>query len=858
MAITPVNSINIDNKQHRMHYRDANTPVPTDNLTRPMRPQGHLIHDTILSVPKFYIKDILYDFKAIKNGLKGTADDHQIGRLNDVGIKLAGISIATYLASKTTDPKARLMEYVGLGAFLGAMSLYPAIAINIPSRLYQGYDIGKEYIDDKGRKKSVMQDVNYIPFDMYQGDYESEDLSKIGDALGIPRDIKNRDDVTKEQMRKIAIQNQTLWMWTAGLAAPVMSALICFGLEKVISPTMGTLRNLRYNSKISDLLTKTQRMDTNVGNIKSSSLSKEINNILSSYKGRELPHSEFNTIIELITKDLDKNTADGIIADVEAVIYNSKSGITTYNIKNNTKNKIISNIKSIIPENNRTVLEKIFVIQPEELTEIINKYGDLNENQILNFRNDLNDLFTRKMASESSVSKEYLQAYKNKVVESIVSTIKENKSMYIDDKTVEELTNFAKIIAEFKRNEKALDKCQAFKVEFAPETVLARSYEKFENTLFKVLDINYSELKQMKSSEKITQEILDSKITALVNNPEKYEEGIRKLTKVISDMEIELNGASETDSHLGNLITAIENNYNNTAKRLYNLNPNNYKNTIDRLVKEDISTLSTSIKNREDLYNFLDGTLENKTNNKQGLEYAQLNSKGVGSSKNQAISRLQERYQGVKNTYNRILHTLDVYNRPQLNGEYNQEILKKGKDVLLKAKSSDHILKFNTVNNPTFYKDIMQTIWQSESDGNKVTGKGFLTDATKKAIGETNSLYYGNTLERLQKYINRFRNTLGNNSIDFTKPEHLLNENALVGYSKNSKTRMSIFNLIGQTPVDLAKNAATKKYNTQKWFRTAAIIGGSAYLLALIAQLGFGKLRNPHNLQKQVNNDNNI
>ena len=208
MAINPVQP----NIEPQKTYRDVKTPIKTNNLVHPNPAEGHLVHDSLLSIPKFWLKDIAYDVKAVRDGLKGTAKDHQVGRLNDVGLKLGGLGIATYLASQTNDPKMRVMEYAGLGAFFACMQLYPLIAINGASRLVQGFDIGKEYIDDQGRKKSVFQDGNYIPYDMYRGEYTGEDLDIIGDRMGIPRGIKNRDELTKEQMRKIAIQNNTGWM----------------------------------------------------------------------------------------------------------------------------------------------------------------------------------------------------------------------------------------------------------------------------------------------------------------------------------------------------------------------------------------------------------------------------------------------------------------------------------------------------------------------------------------------------------------------------------------------------------------------------------------------------------------------
>ena len=74
----------------------------------------------------------------------------------------------------------------------------------------------------------------------------------------------------------------------------------------------------------------------------------------------------------------------------------------------------------------------------------------------------------------------------------------------------------------------------------------------------------------------------------------------------------------------------------------------------------------------------------------------------------------------------------------------------------------------------------------------------------------------------------------------------------------SEKTRMAFFNLVGQTPVDMAKGAAARRFATQKWVRIIATITGSVFGVALLAQLGFGKLSNPQNLQKQVNDDTNI
>ena len=255
------------------------------------------------------------------------------------------------------------------------------------------------------------------------------------------------------------------------------------------------------------------------------------------------------------------------------------------------------------------------------------------------------------------------------------------------------------------------------------------------------------------------------------------------------------------------------------------------------------------------MYEFLDGVKKDKyagikywdnLDDAGRLEYAKYNSKGVGSSKNLEISRIVERYQGANNSFNRILHLFDVYKRPIPEGGYDKEILAKGKEALMTATSSDHTLKLNTINNPEYYKDLMRTIWLPNLD-----------NTTQKGLDASKDLASGNIQGRLKSYIQRFQDIIGNNNIDFTKPQHILNGDAVNNYTKSSRTRMAKFNLVAQNPVDLIKNAAGKRYGNQKWLRIASGIGGAVFGTAILAQFGFGKIRNPQNIQKQVNDDAN-
>ena len=130
-------------------------------------------------------------------------------------------------------------------------------------------------------------------------------------------------------------------------------------------------------------------------------------------------------------------------------------------------------------------------------------------------------------------------------------------------------------------------------------------------------------------------------------------------------------------------------------------------------------------------------------------------------------------------------------------------------------------------------------------------------DETAKETSEALKTYdkQGNLLERYKKYIKRFRDIIGNNDIDFTKPEHRLDD-AFREYTKSERTRMAKFNLVSQTAVDTVKNAAARKYGNQKWLRLASAIGGTVLgATVLIPLFTFGKIKNPQTMKKQVSDD---
>lgn len=846
MAINPIQP----NIEPQKTYRDATTPIKTDNLVHPLPAEGHLVHDRLLSIPKFWLKDIAYDIKCVKNGLKGTAKDHETGRLNDVGLKLGGLGIATYLASRTTNPKMRVMEYAGLGTFLASMSLYPMIAINGPSRLVQGFDIGKEYIDDQGRKKSVFQDGNYIPYDLYKGEFAGEDLEIIGDRMGIPRGIKNRDELTKEQMRKIAIQNNTLWMLSAGFATPVMTALICCGLEQILSPAMEIIRNKRYNSKITNLLKQTKEMTLMVDEIDSNNLSKKIEKLLTAFKDKEISKDGFDLLVNTLSDEVDNNLKTGIKEDLEKIFKAEKNGFV---LGENFAENINNVIKSSSTGRNNATFNEIFNISHNDITNALKKVGSdekyLGIDQLPEFKGELKKIFSAKIEAAGG-NKEWLYSQMSDVVENISKFVQKIPSMFVSEKGLKDITDFAKVLGDFKAKDRVLDKCNSFKIEDAPETVLARSYKKFENAIFDILDIKYRDLKLMKESDAYTKEILEKKIQALVSNNEKYSKAIEKLAKVMADNQIMLHGESATESYLKDLISAIENNYNNTAKRLHNIGDGKFSRTINKLIKEDINDeLKNTIQTRADMFDIIDGIKkpftpeESLQYGEKAVQIAKENSNGVGSSKELKIARLIARIQGVENSQRRLLHTLDVYKRAIPAEEYEKHINEFIKNAMLGANSRDNTLKLHTDNNPRYYIDIMDRTYNS------------LEETTKTAMQKAGDISKGDIFGRFEKYLKRFKDIIGNNDIDFNKPAHRVTD--VAKYRADDMTRIQKFNLVAQNPIDFFRKASKMRFENQKWLRTASGIGGTVLAATVLMQFAFGKIKNPQNIQKQVSDDTN-
>ena len=221
---------------------DINAELINRTFIRPLPPKGHIVKSNILSAPLNFVQDIKTDMISLKSAAKGDANDYQLGRLNDLGMKLGGLAIASYLFTMKKAPIPKAMEFVGLASFFTSMALWPKIALDIPARLIHGFSPFMRYQDSQGREKRFFTDNQFIPYDMLS----DKDITRIGNRLNIPKNLVNRREAVEEKMRQIALQNNTMWMLTAGFATPIMSSLIC----NVAEPYVDDIHNYFMNKRI--------------------------------------------------------------------------------------------------------------------------------------------------------------------------------------------------------------------------------------------------------------------------------------------------------------------------------------------------------------------------------------------------------------------------------------------------------------------------------------------------------------------------------------------------------------------------------------------------------------------------------
>ena len=308
---------------------DVHKELNNRTFIKPLPSNGKLVRNNLFDIPAEFFKDVKYDINALRHSVKGEANDHELGRLNDMGMKLGGVAIASYLFTRKSTPLTKVMEFVGLASFFAAMDVWPKLALQLPAYLVHGFNIRQKYEDNYGRKKLLYQDHQFIPWDLYS----DEEINKIGNRLKVPKDIPNRREFIQEKMRKIALQNNTMWMLTAGLATPITSALICNALTNPISK----YQDGKINQKADNLLLN---FNEEIKKVDYSKHQQELENLLSENKGKPITSELFEQIHSKLSEGLDRVVATDMQKDLESIIPTGSGYTIDQGVVDNIQNAI--------------------------------------------------------------------------------------------------------------------------------------------------------------------------------------------------------------------------------------------------------------------------------------------------------------------------------------------------------------------------------------------------------------------------------------------------------------------------------------------------------------------------------------
>lgn len=868
--------VHIINVEKPKPHFDINRELANKAFIKPLPPKAHLVKSGIFDAPAIFVKDVIYDVKALKDGWKGDANDHQLGKLNDLGMKIGGLGIAAYLFTRRQTPTTKAMEFIGLGSFFASMVLWPKLALQLPARLIHGFNVMPEYEDSYGRKKPLYQDNLFIPWDAA---YTDKDIHKIGDRLGVPKDIPNRRDYIQEKMRKIALQNNTMWMLTAGFATPIMSALICNGLEQPVTRLLD-----KYNSK------KADRMLVEFTDIakreKTNSINKSIDSLIELYKEKPVNEKMIESIANALGIQRDMLTVNAIKKDLKSILLPENM---TYHVSKEFIPDIIKNSREVLLKKfDSSLIDQILPSEKQLLERLqsddvikdcsnqigegshkvfrINKLinNDLYKDEVLRISRDFDSLIREniKRYNESHPEKALdadvdvpviLKAIQGETLESgpvakVLLSMPNNK---FNSKAQSLVKYLAEVMTDFTAEGKVLNK-YAF-TKFGATSSLANYWNEVDSSMLKILGFSDKDLKMIKHDRKLVEPMLRQKIEDIVSSKQKYAEVLEKLCKKLSKL-------SETVKE-----QIVPEEYKKRSDEVYTATAGKLKDiTLEDGSKVNMSALIKELVGYDDLLDQQKNGKDIRAYSQKDLQknFAEIRMKGVLSSFRQAINAL-DFYARVANLKNLDVKYLPDVKMPR---EVMEELIEAAKGIQLDGHMCDYETKFyvprqvfpndkdtslpevkdgklnlNYAGKPSdlrkvdipddsyFFHNLMDLMYQND-----------MLDETKEILGKYNRL------DDMKQHRTDMLTKIGDENY-FAKKFHKLftpYEDKRIAYAEDK------FFTIGKSFTDLIFDAANKVYNTKQWLKMFGSIGAALLGVTVISQFFFGKTSLPKDTKK--------
>lgn len=821
-------------KQKPAPHFDIQSQLDNRVFIKPLKAKGRLLNGNIFNAPAIMLKDTLYDIKALKHALKGDANDHELGKLNDVGLKIGGLGIAGYLFTKRPTSMTKGMEFVGLGSFLASMAIWPKLAIQLPAYLIHGVNVQKEYEDSFGRKKPFYQDPQFIPWDLYS----EEEIYKIGDRLGVDKNIQNRREFIQEKMKKIAVQNNTLWMLTAGFATPVMSALICNKTEPWLTKYFNERQNKKADSILNDIDKYSEKKYQN------NSIKNNLDKIIALQKDKPVTPELVEMVTDTLSEGIDLVSKESLRTDVKNM-FETK----TFAISENTSKSIAENfkeifankgfseefLKSVVPQEaditrffngknmmNKTVEKSDFGGIVKDLTiSIMKKLQQFNETAPENLREDTG--YVRDLILNNS-----------KKNHPILSVLNNSKTGTFDSTLHAKLRNIANILDGFKARNYALDEYAIIKTGSAPETVSANYWNETKKEMLKIFGFTSKDIEKARIDRSVLDTMLRDKIEKIVSDKSSYEKVLDTLTKRISELHNDIKPSDMAAIYSGNENSA-------------------YEKIVDTVFDSYSKSLSDA----------------GFTNISKALTGAHPGD-NVGTYKNIQKAFVSEKLLGIESSLHRIVNNLiyyrqiaaDVNSIPALSThsrEAKEELIELCKIITLQGHSSDYATKFYQKRNPHPAEDYGKVEVVDGKVKNKYFGKtkemadipidkNFYNDAMRLMYEtdidkDTMQILEKNLMkDKIIRYRTLMLEKIGGEYY-FPKPRHLIR-------AKNTTASDLKFLLTGMATNDYFYNAIQESFNSNKWLKTFAGFGAGLLGVTVLAQFFFGKMKNPEKAGK--------
>lgn len=830
---------------------DVHKELSNRTFIKPLPSNGHLVRNSLFDIPSEIFKDIKYSSKAFVHSVKGTANDNELGYLNNLGMKLGGIAIASYLYARKSSPLSKIMEFVGLASFFAAMDIWPKLSLQLPAYLIHGFDIRQQYRDNYGNKKFVFQDHQFIPWDLYS----DEEINKIGDKLGVDKNMKNRRDFIQEKMRKIALQNNTMWMLTAGFATPIMSALICEALKNPIHDYQDIKLNKNTNALLSNFNTEIEKYDY-------SDKTKHLEKLFEKFKGKAVTPEIFDKISKTMTQDLDAITTNAVKRDLKNLISQKGYDIDVSTFENlssffneqlksqfNEYAEILTptplDIISKIEENKKRVINSGEVIHGEtEFSTYVKAFADAIDQKLLQFES----------ANVPDKNIPNIKTLIDDIFEngSLAKLFKENPSSILSESIIKNLKDINSILNTFNARNRVLSKYAYLKSAQSRETYLANTWNSIlDGDLLKTLGISDKEIRMTRMDSNLVGNLIREKFEDIVSDDSKYNQVMDKIIEKLNFLE-ERSKFAQFDKS-------------NPDEK------NSYKSYVDVTYDE----ASAKLKSHKMKY-----TAQRLT----GYEGV----KDTHTLKDLQLSFVQDRVRGVKSSFYRLLNALDFFKRVADNQyldsskDYNffdkngvfqkhvefprpvrEEMIEMVKKLLIEGRSSDYAVKFFFLRDPELNPDnLTEEQWKLRySDIKTEAGKVVNEFYGKKGVQElldnphdrifydsAMRLMYGDRLspktknkiensmffKNFEEYRQELLSCLGGDEY-FTKKSHR------VAAGKASTTEYR-FQLLGSSLDDMFSKLFKQKYNSNTWLKIFGGLGAALLGVTILSQFFMGKM----------------